>query len=353
MNELDLRGLDDLTALSDFELSEADKAGVGELSVSVIRRNERQARRHFDEAKLQELAESIASQGVIQPIIVKPLEDGLYEIVAGERRWRAAQLAGLTMIPVVIKDGTTSYTTAIENIQREDLSPLEIADFIAGCLEAGDKKGQIAKQLGKKLSWVSEHAALIKAPAEIRELAGDKTVGIRTLYDLTKGFKRDAERLREWLAQAPEITRASVAAFLAGIDEPPAGAADAAPAGEDRREDGLNPRAPGDDSPAATADAAPTGDVQKEESSVASGGSVQHAAAATATAGPTGDSVETDAPGHEPPAAAAGSRRVVVEFAGRRAVVTGGTVTLSFVDTGDATEASLSELVFVELLSDE
>ena len=99
-----------------------------EVDVDLIQRGPWQPRTHFDEEALQELADSISTQGVVQPIVLRVAEGGRYEIVAGERRWRASQLAGLDKVPAVIKrfdDQTAAAVSLIENIQRENLNPLE------------------------------------------------------------------------------------------------------------------------------------------------------------------------------------------------------------------------------------
>jgi len=110
------------------QVSETDKAeGLTELGVDQIQRGKYQPRQHFDQQALQELADSIHSQGIIQPLVVRA-EGSHYELIAGERRWRAAQLAGLQTVPVVIRELDSKSAAAIaliENIQREDLNPLE------------------------------------------------------------------------------------------------------------------------------------------------------------------------------------------------------------------------------------
>src|SRR5690606_23730920 len=104
------------------------------LPVEFLQRGKYQPRRDINPEKLQELADSIKAQGVIQPVVVRQLESEKYEIVAGERRWRAAQLAGLHEVPVVVKeidDRTAMAVALIENIQREDLNPLEEAEALS------------------------------------------------------------------------------------------------------------------------------------------------------------------------------------------------------------------------------
>lgn len=124
------RGLTALLGNSDVDSMIEPKTAdeLRNIDVDLIERGPWQPREHFDEESLQELADSIASQGVVQPIVVRQKADGRYEIVAGERRWRASQKAGLSQIPVVVKtfnDQTAAAVSLIENIQRENLNPLE------------------------------------------------------------------------------------------------------------------------------------------------------------------------------------------------------------------------------------
>lgn len=124
------RGLTALLGNSDVEtmIEPASADELRNIDVDLIERGPWQPREHFDEEALQELADSISTQGVVQPIVVRQKADGRYEIVAGERRWRASQKAGLSKIPVVVKtfnDQTAAAVSLIENIQRENLNPLE------------------------------------------------------------------------------------------------------------------------------------------------------------------------------------------------------------------------------------
>ena len=122
------RGLDALFA--DNAVEESAATNNVKLKIMDIEPNRDQPRKVFDEAALAELSDSIAKHGVIQPLLVRPISDGGYQLVAGERRWRAARMAGLTEVPVVIKELSDSETVElamVENLQREDLNPLEEA----------------------------------------------------------------------------------------------------------------------------------------------------------------------------------------------------------------------------------
>jgi ParB family transcriptional regulator, chromosome partitioning protein len=133
-----------------------------------------QPRKHWDQDKLDELAESIRSQGVIQPIVVRELPDRTFEIIAGERRWRAATLAGLGEIPAVVRavdDRTVVAMALIENIQREDLNPLEEAQALERLIDEFDlTHAQAAETVGRSRASVSNMLRLLELPPAIRAL---------------------------------------------------------------------------------------------------------------------------------------------------------------------------------------
>lgn len=161
-------------AVSEATASErATAGGLTQIGIDLIRRGRFQPRRNFDEEKLRELADSIAAQGIIQPIVVRPVNDH-YEIVAGERRWRAAQLVGLGEMPVVIRDVDDQAAMAmalIENIQRDDLNPLEEAEALQRLLnEFTLTHQQIAQAVGKSRTTVTNLLRLIELEADVKEL---------------------------------------------------------------------------------------------------------------------------------------------------------------------------------------
>jgi len=137
-----------------------------------------QPRRHWDDEKLGELADSIKVQGVIQPIVVRELPDRTYEIIAGERRWRASKLAGLSEIPAVVRkadDRTMIAMALIENIQREDLNPLEEAQALQRLIdEFSLTHAQAAETVGRSRAAVSNLLRLLELPAPIRTLVETK-----------------------------------------------------------------------------------------------------------------------------------------------------------------------------------
>ena len=146
-----------------------EKVGVDQLESGVY-----QPRQTFNEEALQELADSIRVQGVVQPIIVKPLGDDRYEIIAGERRWRASKLAGLDKVPVVIRQADSQTTLAlalIENIQREDLNPIEPAVGLKRLIKEFDLTQQeVADSVGRSRTAVSNLLRLLKLPKKIQNM---------------------------------------------------------------------------------------------------------------------------------------------------------------------------------------
>ena len=166
------RGLDALLAAN------LDVEKVGEslqnLAISLLQPGKYQPRTRMDQQSLAELAESIKSQGVMQPILVRPVSPGRYEIIAGERRWRAAQLAGLPDVPAVIRevpDDAALAMSLIENIQRENLNPLEEAAGIQRLIKEFGMTHQAASQaLGSSRSAVSNLLRLLNLPAPVQEL---------------------------------------------------------------------------------------------------------------------------------------------------------------------------------------
>ena len=145
-----------------------------ELGIDLIRRGPWQPRTHFDEAALKELADSIRTQGVVQPIVVRATADNTYEIVAGERRWRAAQIAGLEQIPSVIKhfdDQTAAAVSLIENIQRENLNPLEESVALQRLIdEFNMTHQQVADTVARSRAAVSNLLRLQDLNADVKEL---------------------------------------------------------------------------------------------------------------------------------------------------------------------------------------
>ena len=160
-----------------------DRNSTVTLKISEIEPNKKQPRHEFDPEALRELSESIDRHGVIQPLVVRPLIDGGYEIVAGERRFRAARMAGLTEVPVIIRDLSDSQSmeiALIENLQREDLSDLELAMGYESLIkEYGMTQEQVAETVNKSRSAVANTLRLTKLPDAVKTMLtnGDITSG--------------------------------------------------------------------------------------------------------------------------------------------------------------------------------
>jgi len=185
------RGLDAL--LSSEGPASAEAAGdLSEIAVDRIVRGRYQPRQQFDQESLEELAASIRSQGLMQPVVVRPRATGGFELIAGERRWRAAQLAGLTRIPAVVKEVSDEQASAmalIENIQREDLNPLEEASALQRLRDEFQlTQQQVADAVGKSRVAVTNLLRLLNLAPAVRELlqSGALEMGhARALLSLT------------------------------------------------------------------------------------------------------------------------------------------------------------------------
>lgn len=144
------------------------------LSINQIEPNREQPRKLFNEQALEELAKSIEKNGIIQPLLVRPMLDGSYQLVAGERRWRAARIAGLQEIPVTIREMTdeeASVFALIENLQREDLNPVEEAEGLKSLIETyGFTQEAAAERVGKSRAAVTNTLRLLKLPKSVLEL---------------------------------------------------------------------------------------------------------------------------------------------------------------------------------------
>jgi ParB family chromosome partitioning protein len=164
--------------------------GVKVLSIDRIESNPGQPRTVFDEDALRELAASIKEHGVLQPILVRPLGDNRYQLIAGERRWRATREAGIATIPALVEeidDDTALEISIIENLQREDLSPLEEATMYDRMVrEHGYSIRKLADKLGKDKGYLENRLRLADAPEEIRELVSLRKDTISHAYELLK-----------------------------------------------------------------------------------------------------------------------------------------------------------------------
>ena len=168
------RGLDALLGDVSDNIDNGEKKQLHTLPIEFLQRGKYQPRKDINPEKLQELADSIKAQGIVQPIVVRQLDTEKYEIVAGERRWRAAQLIGLQDVPVVIKEIDDRQAIAIaliENIQREDLNPLEEAEALRRLLDEFEMTHQnIADAVGKSRTTVTNLLRLIDLQGEVKKL---------------------------------------------------------------------------------------------------------------------------------------------------------------------------------------
>ena len=164
------RGLDALLSMD--EVQTEGSSSINEIELSKIAVNPNQPRREFDQTALQELADSIAEIGIIQPITLRKLSDDEYQIIAGERRFRASQMAGLTSIPAYIRtadDENVMEMALIENIQREDLNSVEIALAYQHLLEQyGLTQERLSERIGKKRTTIANYLRLLKLPAPVQ-----------------------------------------------------------------------------------------------------------------------------------------------------------------------------------------
>ena len=217
------RGLDALIDMGEIETS--GTSSINEIELSRIQPNPDQPRREFDEQSLEELAASIREIGIVQPISLRQQDNGSYQIIAGERRYRAAHLAGLTTIPAYIRtveDEVVMEMALIENIQREDLNAIEIALSFKKLIDQYNlTQEQLSERVGKKRTTVSNYLRLLKLPAEVQIGLRDKLIDMghaRALLSvenasvqlelykaiITEGLSvRKVEELARTMAQAP------------------------------------------------------------------------------------------------------------------------------------------------------
>ncbi len=163
-----------------LENTTEDMVATNTLPISEIIPNKEQPRKTFDETALSELAESIKQHGVLQPLLVRPLTDGGYQLVAGERRWRASRMAGLREVPVVVKELTDTETmeiAIIENLQREDLNPIEEAEGLQALIDkCGFTQEDIAASVGKSRPAIANSLRLLRLPENVRDMTRNGSI---------------------------------------------------------------------------------------------------------------------------------------------------------------------------------
>lgn len=164
------RGLNSLISMNDIRTD--GSSAISEIDLNLISPNPDQPRRSFDQEALEELAVSIRELGIIQPLSLRKLDDGTYQIIAGERRWRAARMAELKTVPAYVRTVTDVEITEmalIENIQREDLNAIEVALTFKKLIEQYElTQDRLAERVGKKRATIANHLRLLKLPAEIQ-----------------------------------------------------------------------------------------------------------------------------------------------------------------------------------------
>lgn len=170
------RGLDSLISINDIQTE--GSSAISDIELDRISPNPDQPRRTFDEESLNELAVSIRELGVVQPLTLRLLDDGDYQIIAGERRWRAARIAGLHSVPAYVRTASDSELTEmalIENIQREDLNAIEVALGFKKLIETYNlTQERLSERIGKKRATIANHLRLLRLPAEIQLGLRDK-----------------------------------------------------------------------------------------------------------------------------------------------------------------------------------
>lgn len=181
------------------------------LSINEVEPNRNQPRKNFNQKALEELAKSIEQNGIIQPILVRPMSDGSYQLIAGERRWRAARMAGLHEVPVTIREMTdeeASVFALIENLQREDLNPVEEAEGLKSLIETyGFTQEEAADKVGKSRTAVTNTLRLLKLPSPVLQMLGDGKISAGHARALL-GLDEEKEMLR--IAEATVAQELSV-----------------------------------------------------------------------------------------------------------------------------------------------
>ena len=228
---------------------EGEESGVSTLPMTLIEPNSAQPRKNFDPEAMRELTHSIAMHGVVSPITVRRAGDGYYQIIEGERRWRAARSAGLTEIPALVieaDDKTVMELALIENLQRQDLNPIEEAQGYHSLMEEyGLTQEQVAERVGKSRPAVANALRLLSLPAEAQQMLADGTLSagharavlaikdeslrthealekmagmsVRQAEKFAKGLCRPAEKPKEQAAPFAADYSADLAARLEGV----------------------------------------------------------------------------------------------------------------------------------------
>lgn len=184
------------------------------LPLEAVTEDPTQPRTEFDAEELTKLAEDIGRRGVQSPVAVRPPVEGIYQIIHGARRLRASRLAGLPNIPAIIQvdeEAFDDYSQVLENTQRDNLSPMDIARFIQKRKALGESNSQIARNLSEKPEWVTYHLALIDLPDEIQQAYDAGQIkGAKATYELRKLHGKDAETVKKLVESGEEITQVRI-----------------------------------------------------------------------------------------------------------------------------------------------
>jgi len=199
----------------------ASKAGVADgrpmlVAVSLLYEDANNPRTEFPEAAQEELAMDIQQRGVLQPLVVHPADgEGRHCIHFGAKRLRAAMRAGLHEVPVVVRDlPADRYAQVAENQKRHGLTPLDLARFIRGRVDAGDSNATVARRLGMNLTTVAHHIALLELPPELDEaMKSGRVTSPRTLHELSNLHAEQPDQVRALLSSGAELTRSQVSAW--------------------------------------------------------------------------------------------------------------------------------------------
>ena len=207
-----------------FLENENESLGSTVLPVSEIEPNRSQPRRDFDEESLRELADSIAAHGILQPLLVRPLAEGGYQLVAGERRWRASRMAGLFEVPVIVREMTDSemmQIAMIENLQRENLNPVEEAMGYRMLIDEYHlTQEEISKSVGKSRPVIANSLRILSLPKEILDMVSEGKISAGHARALL-GFSDKAEQMRVARAiNTKDLTVRDVEKLVKSFDRP-------------------------------------------------------------------------------------------------------------------------------------
>lgn len=223
------RGLESLISITDVD--PRGSSAIREIAIDNIVPNPDQPRTDFDEESLEELAASIRELGIVQPLTLRLADDGTHQIIAGERRWRAARMAGLTSVPAYVRTASDSEITEmalIENIQRQDLNAVEVALAFKKLIDVYHlTQERLSERLGKKRSSVTNHLRLLKLPAEIqlglrdRKLDMGHARALLSVDDPVRQLKLYERILREGLS-VRRVEQLAREAMATGVPQPSA-----------------------------------------------------------------------------------------------------------------------------------